>query len=70
MVTVADVYSGEERVIQDVDTIVMATGYRSNNRLYLDLKGKVKELYAIGDCALPRRALDAINEGYKKAFDI
>ncbi len=70
MVAVADVYFSEERVIQDVDTIVMATGYRSNNRLYLDLKGKVKELYAIGDCALPRRALDAISEGYMKAFDI
>jgi 2,4-dienoyl-CoA reductase-like NADH-dependent reductase (Old Yellow Enzyme family)/thioredoxin reductase len=70
MVTVADVYSSEERVIQDVDTIVMATGYRSNNRLYFDLKGKVKELYAIGDCALPRRALDAISEGYMKTFDI
>ena len=69
-VTVTDVYSGEEWVVQDVDTIVMATGYRSNNRLYLDLKGKVKELYAIGDCALPRRTLDAISEGYMKAFDI
>jgi 2,4-dienoyl-CoA reductase-like NADH-dependent reductase (Old Yellow Enzyme family)/thioredoxin reductase len=69
-VTTADVYSGEERIIQDVDTVVMATGYRSNNRLYLELKGNVKELYAIGDCALPRRALDAINDGYMKAFDI
>ncbi|MGD9143192.1 MAG: FAD-dependent oxidoreductase, partial [Dehalococcoidia bacterium] len=69
-VTVSDVYSGEERIIQDVDTIVMATGYRSNNRLYFNLKGKVKELYAIGDCVLPRRVLDAISEGYMKAFDI
>jgi pyruvate/2-oxoglutarate dehydrogenase complex dihydrolipoamide dehydrogenase (E3) component len=69
-VTVADVFTGEERVIENVDTVVMATGYRSDNALRLSLKGQVKEIYAIGDCILPRRVLDAINEGYMKAFDI
>jgi 2,4-dienoyl-CoA reductase-like NADH-dependent reductase (Old Yellow Enzyme family)/thioredoxin reductase len=69
-VTLADVFTGEERVIEDVDTVVMANGYRSNKELYLALKGQVKEIYAVGDCWLPRRVLDAINEGYYKAFDI
>jgi 2,4-dienoyl-CoA reductase-like NADH-dependent reductase (Old Yellow Enzyme family)/thioredoxin reductase len=69
-VTVADVITGEEREIRDIDTVVMATGYRANNTLYKALKGKVKELYRIGDCSLPRRALDAIFEGYMTAFDI
>jgi 2,4-dienoyl-CoA reductase-like NADH-dependent reductase (Old Yellow Enzyme family)/thioredoxin reductase len=69
-VTVADTITGEERIIEDVDTVVMATGYRSENRLYKALKGKVKELYTIGDCKLPRRALDAIHEGYMTAFGI
>jgi 2-enoate reductase len=69
-VTIADVITGEERIVRDVDTIVMATGYRSNNRLFQELRGQVGELYAVGDCALPRRVLDAINEGYMKAFDI
>ena len=69
-ITVADTITGEERIIEGVDTVVMATGYRSENRLYKALKGKIKELHAIGDCKLPRRALDAIHEGYMTAFRI
>lgn len=67
-VTVADTITGEERIIEGVDTVVMATGYRSENRLYKALKGQINEVYAIGDCKLPRRALDAIQEGYMTAF--
>ena len=66
----ADVITGDEHIIEGVDTVVMATGYRSENRLYKALKGKVSELYAIGDCKLPRRALDAIHEGYMTAFGV
>jgi len=33
VVTAADVLSGEERIISGVDTVVMATGYRPENRL-------------------------------------
>jgi NADPH-dependent 2,4-dienoyl-CoA reductase/sulfur reductase-like enzyme len=69
-VTLADVITGEERTMEDIDTLVMATGYRSENRLYKALKGRVKELYAIGDCVIPRRALDAIHEGFMTAFKI
>jgi len=69
-VTITDVITGDERTEEGVDTVVMATGYRSNNSLYQSLKGKFKELIAIGDCTLPRRALDAIHDGYLKAFDI
>ena len=69
-VTVSDVWTGEERTIDDVDTVVMATGYRANDSLYHALEGQVGELYAIGDCYTPRRALDAIHEGYNTAFKI
>jgi thioredoxin reductase len=69
-VTVADVITGEERIIKDVDTVVLATGYRSENKLYKALKGRIQEVYAIGDCKLPRRSLDAIHEGYMTAFSI
>jgi hypothetical protein len=62
--------TGAERVIDNVDTVVMVTGYRSENRLHKALKGNVKEVYAIGDCKLPRRVLDAIHEGYMTAFKI
>ncbi len=69
-VMVTDVISGEERVIKGVDTVVMATGYRSENRLYKAIKNRLKEVYAIGDCKLPRRSLDAIHEGYLTALGI
>ncbi|HSW57976.1 MAG TPA: FAD-dependent oxidoreductase [Dehalococcoidales bacterium] len=69
-VTVTDTITGEDRIIQGVDTVVMANGYRAENRLQKALNGKIKELYAIGDCKSPRRALDAIHEGYMTAFSI
>jgi hypothetical protein len=69
-VIVADVVTGAEGVIDDIDTVVMATGYRSENRLHKALKGNVKEVCAISDCKLPRRVLDAIHEGYGTAFKI
>ncbi len=69
-VTIADVITAEERVIEGVDTIVMATGYRSDKSLYRALKGRVRELHQVGDCKLPRRYMEAIHEGYETAFDI
>ncbi len=69
-VTIADVVTGRESTISDVDTVVMATGYRSVNQLSKTLKGTLKEIYVIGDCKLPRRALDAIHEGFMTAFKI
>jgi 2,4-dienoyl-CoA reductase-like NADH-dependent reductase (Old Yellow Enzyme family)/thioredoxin reductase len=69
-VTVADVWSGEERTIDNIDTVIMATGYRVNDSLYQALKNKVPEMYIVGDCAAPKRALDAIHSGYGTAFSI
>jgi len=46
-VTLVDVWSGEESVLDDIDTVVMATGYLPNSSLYKSLQGKVKDLYAI-----------------------
>ncbi|MBU4011485.1 MAG: FAD-dependent oxidoreductase, partial [Proteobacteria bacterium] len=62
--TVLDVYAGSMETIEGVDTIVLAAGNRSDDKLYKELKGKVKELHRIGDCVSPRRALEAIYEGY------
>ena len=47
------------------DTIVLAVGNDSDDRLYLDLKGKVKELYRVGDCVAPRKTDMAILEGHR-----
>jgi 2,4-dienoyl-CoA reductase-like NADH-dependent reductase (Old Yellow Enzyme family)/thioredoxin reductase len=69
-VTVFDSWSGEERTLDDIDTVVMATGYMPNNGLFKSLEGRMKELYAVGDCVTPKRALDAIHSGYLTAFYI
>jgi len=47
------------------DTIIVAVGYKANDRLYRALKGKVSEVYCIGNSSEPRRILDATGEGYR-----
>jgi 2,4-dienoyl-CoA reductase-like NADH-dependent reductase (Old Yellow Enzyme family)/thioredoxin reductase len=46
------------------DTVIIAVGYRANDHLYRILKGKVPEIYCIGNSSEPRRILEAISEGY------
>jgi len=46
------------------DTIVLALGLKPDFELYNAIKGKVKEVYAIGDCKEPRRILEAIWDGF------
>lgn len=60
-----NVYTNEDRVLEDVDTIVLAMGNIADNALYRALKGKVKEVYPVGDCVAPRRIITAIWEGHQ-----
>ena len=60
---VENVFTNEERRIEGVDTVVMATGNRASDELVKALEGKVKELHAVGDCVAPRKVQDAIREG-------
>lgn len=39
----------------DADTLVLSYWRKANNKLFNDIKGKVKEVYKIGDCAAPRK---------------
>jgi mycofactocin system FadH/OYE family oxidoreductase 2 len=59
-----DVYSNESGIFADCDTIVTAMGNRAQAELYFALKGRVKELYRIGDCVSPRKIDMAIHEGW------
>jgi len=45
------------------DSVVIAAGSRSENKLAGDMKGVVPEFYIIGDAKVPRTALEAIREG-------
>lgn len=60
-----NVYSNEMIDFPGFDTIVLAAGNQACDRLYFALKGKVKELYRIGDCVAPRKTDMAILEGHR-----
>ncbi len=47
------------------DTVIIAVGYKANDRLYKALEGKVPEIYCIGNSSEPRRILEATSEGYR-----
>jgi len=47
------------------DTVIIAVGYKANDRLYKALEGKVPEIYCVGNSAEPRRILEANSEGYQ-----
>jgi len=58
-------YSNEWHTFSDYDSVVYAMGNRVEDGLYKALKGRVKELYRIGDCLAPRKIDMAILEGDK-----
>src|SRR5215470_15492739 len=66
-VIVANVYSGVERRIEGIDTVVLAAGSRSTDDLYRALRGEVPELYAVGDCVAPRGVHQAILDATRAA---
>jgi len=49
----------------EVDSLVVSLGLVPNQGLYLELKGQFPEVYAVGDCVTPRKAINAIHDGYK-----
>jgi 2,4-dienoyl-CoA reductase (NADPH2) len=50
--------------ILPADTVVMAVGAKSENRLYEELKTVFPAVYSAGDASCPRTALEAIREGF------
>jgi 2,4-dienoyl-CoA reductase-like NADH-dependent reductase (Old Yellow Enzyme family)/thioredoxin reductase len=47
------------------DTVVIAWGLSPETALYEELKGKVPELYTVGDCVEPRKIGEATRDGYR-----
>jgi mycofactocin system FadH/OYE family oxidoreductase 2 len=56
-------YNNEWHTFEGFDTVVYALGSQVEDSLYKALKGKVKELYRIGDCLAPRKIDMAVLEG-------
>jgi len=62
--------SSRELAFAKVDTVVLAVGFKSENKLVEEVEGIVPEVYAIGDCVEPRDAMEAIGEAYEIARQI
>jgi mycofactocin system FadH/OYE family oxidoreductase 2 len=62
-VVTTNVLTGVERRIEGVDTVVFAAIGKADDALYRALKGKVKEIYAVGQCVSPRLLPDSIWDG-------
>ena len=59
-----DVYcSGKTRTIP-CETVVLAVGTKPEDKLYQSLKGRVKEIYRIGDCQNVGKIHDAVWKGF------
>ena len=60
---VESVLTHREQTIEEVETVVLSVGSRSNRALYDELKGRTaKELYFIGDAVAPRLIQQVIFE--------
>lgn len=65
MVKGFNVYSNQWQEWSGYDSVVLAMGQEVDDALYFALKGKVKELYRIGDSVAPRKVDMAIWEGHQ-----
>jgi 2,4-dienoyl-CoA reductase-like NADH-dependent reductase (Old Yellow Enzyme family)/thioredoxin reductase len=62
---------GGNKEFIETDTLVLCLGTQPDMKLYEELKGKVKELYAIGTCIRKRgTAFEAIQDGFWTARKI
>ena len=55
----------QEESREEVDVVVFADNRRAVDGLYKGLKGRVAELYAVGDCLAPRTVEQAMYEGHE-----
>ena len=62
----------ESKVLENVDTFVLATGVKSNTDLYEKVKASNPsfKMFNIGDSKEPRTMLEAIHEGFQAAYNL
>jgi len=58
--------AGRQEILP-ADTVVLAVGLKPADELTAKLKGRVQEIYSIGDCSAPRKVIDAMREAFRVA---
>lgn len=61
---------GSEIYTLPSDTVILAVGMQSDNKLARELEGVVTELYTVGDCVRPRDAAEVAYQAAKVAAQI
>jgi 2,4-dienoyl-CoA reductase-like NADH-dependent reductase (Old Yellow Enzyme family)/thioredoxin reductase len=61
---------GKESAQDGCDTIVIAVGYKSRDGLEQALRKHFDKVEIIGDCKSPRKALEAVEEGFFAGFNL
>jgi len=61
---------GRQEEIGPFDTVILAVGVEPCNDLRSKLEGKIVRLITIGDALSPRKALEAIREGYLAGLEV
>ena len=56
---------GDQEIAFPVETVVIAVGVRSNRSLVDAIEGSALEMHVIGDALEPRKAIDAVREGFE-----
>ena len=69
-VDVYNVVTWEPRTIEEIDTVVFASGGVAEDSLYHELSGRFPDVRAIGDCYQPRDIEMAVVDGHRVARDI
>jgi pyruvate/2-oxoglutarate dehydrogenase complex dihydrolipoamide dehydrogenase (E3) component len=63
-------WSGAEERIEGLDAVVTAWYGVADDALFQDLSAAGVQCQAIGDCLAPRRAIDAIWDGFRVAWEV
>jgi len=64
------VVNGSPIVMDETETLVLATGHAPVSELETALAGWPGEVIGIGDCLMPRTAEEAVYEGFRAGFDL
>ncbi|MBI2934854.1 MAG: FAD-dependent oxidoreductase, partial [Chloroflexi bacterium] len=68
---VAVVTDGNKQTLK-ADTVVLATGMEADKSLLEELghMAEVEEIQSVGDCVAPRKAYNAVHDGFRIAVNI
>lgn len=71
-VVIANLFTGQEEVLLNVDSVILGTSRHPDDALYHALKGRIANLHRVGDCVAPRTMDHATYEGFlagRELFD-